>query len=94
MKSIFDYIHSFPFKNFLALPLICGLLWLMANVPALHDSCVVLLTLVVKYYYDSNTNSAAKDLTISKALDNAQQLPAVGSATPNVGKAENVTVNN
>ena len=92
MKPFFDYIKGFAFKNFLAMPLICGLLWLMANVPSLHDSCVVLLTLVVKYYYDTSNASSQKDATISKALDQAQQLPAVGQ--PNVGKADNVTVNN
>lgn len=70
-----DFIKHFAFKNLLATPLIIGLLWLMANVPAIHDSCVVLLTLVVKYYYDSSNSNAAKDATISKALDAAQKLP-------------------
>lgn len=70
-----DFIKHFAFKNFLAVPLIIGLLWLMADVPSLHDSCVVLLTLVVKYYYDNSTSQSAKDATISKALDTAQKLP-------------------
>lgn len=82
MSALFDYIKQFPFKNLLALPLITGLLWLMANVPQLHDSCVVLLTLVVKYYFDSSNSSAAKDATISKALTAAQNTPA----TPTDGK--------
>lgn len=81
MKPLFDYIQKFTFKNFLAIPLIVGLLWLMANVPSLHDSCVVLLTLVVKYYYDSSNSSTVKDATISQALNMAQQLPAVGNGT-------------
>lgn len=84
MKNFFDYIQKFAFKNFLAIPLISGLLWLMANVPSLHDSCVVLLTLVVKYYYDTNTSSSKKDETISNALDKAQQLPAI----PNTDKVQ------
>lgn len=70
-----DFVKHFAFKNVLAVPLIAGLLWLMANVSTLHDSCVVLLTLIVKYYYDSSTASLAKDQTISKALDTAQKLP-------------------
>lgn len=90
--KLLEQIHKFPFKNFLAIPLIYGLLWLMANVPSLHDSCVVLLTLVVKYYYDSNTSSAAKDATISKALDTAQMLPGPNQV-PNVGTAQNVNIN-
>lgn len=79
MKALFDYIRCFAFKNFLALPLISGLLYLMATVPALHDSCLVLLTLVVKYYYDTSTASAKKDETISQALTAAQNTPS----TPN-----------
>lgn len=95
MKPLFDYIHSFQFKNFFALPLTFGLLYLMENVPALHDSCLVLLTLVVKYYYDTGTASAKKDETISQALSAAQQLPAVSNgSSPIVGRADNVTVDN
>ncbi len=93
MKLVLDYIRVFPFKNFLAIPLIAGLLYLMVHVPSLHDSTVVLLTLIVKYYYDSTTNSSAKDATISRALDQAQQLPAVGTAaSPTVQNASNVTI--
>lgn len=76
MKSFFDYVKSFSFRNFLAIPLLYGLLWLMANVPSLHDSCVVLLTLIVKYFYDTSTQSAKKDETISQALTAAQNTPA------------------
>ncbi len=90
MKALFDYIQKFPFKNFLALPLIYGLFWVMANYPALHDSCIVLLTLVVKYYYDTSTASSKKDETISRALDQAQQLPAITS--PIVSNANSINV--
>lgn len=83
MKYFFDYIKSFAFKNLLAIPLIAGLLWLMANVPSLHDSCVVLLTLVVKYYFDTSNASSKKDETISNALTMAQQLPAITAPTVN-----------
>jgi len=82
MKDFFEYIKCFAFKNFLAIPLIVGLLWLMANVPALHDSCVVLLTLIVKYYYDSSNQSAKKDETISNALNAAQNTPATPNSNP------------
>lgn len=83
MKQFFDYIYSFQFKNFLAIPLITGLLYLMATVPALHDSCVVLLTLVVKYFYDTSNQSAKKDETIAGALTAAQNTPAVPVANNN-----------
>lgn len=77
MKTFFDYVQKFQFKNLLSLPLIAGLIWLMYTTPALHDSCIVLLTLVVKYYFDSSNQSAKKDETISNALTMAQQTPAV-----------------
>ncbi len=77
MKEFFDYVKCFPFKNFLALPLITGLLYVMITVPALHDSCIVLLTLVVKYFYDNSNSSSKKDETISAALDKAQNTPGV-----------------
>jgi hypothetical protein len=82
MNSFFTYTKSFPFKNILAMPLIGGLLYVMVTIPQLHDSCVVLLTLVVKYYYDSSVQSAKKDETISQALTAAQNTPA----TPVDGK--------
>ena len=66
-----------PFKNILAIPLIGGLMYTMITVPQLHDSCVVLLTLVVKYFYDTSNQSAIKDATISNALTAAQNTPAV-----------------
>lgn len=50
---------------------------LLKGTPALHDSCIVLLTLVVKYYYDTSMASSKKDETISSALDKAQQTPAI-----------------
>ena len=93
MKTLFDFLQKFPFKNFLAIPLIYGLFYLMANIPSLHDSCVVLLTLAVKYYYDSSTSSTTKDSTIAKALDTAQQLPgnpALGKST--VENADTVNI--
>lgn len=77
MKSFFDYLKSFPFKNLLAVFLIYELISLLQSTPNLHDSCIVLLTLVVKYFYDTSTASSAKDTTIAKALDNAQNTPAV-----------------
>lgn len=76
MKSFFDYIRCFPFKNILAMPLIGGLLYVMVTVPAMHDSCIVLVTLVVKYFYDTSNQSAKKDETISQALTAAQNTPA------------------
>ncbi|MDB5288593.1 MAG: hypothetical protein JWR05_3542 [Mucilaginibacter sp.] len=77
MKPLFDYLKYFQFKNLLAVFLIYYLVELLKNTPALHDSCIVLLTLVVKYYYDASTGSTKKDETISKALDNAQQTPGI-----------------
>lgn len=82
MKNFFDFLKCLPFKNVLALPLIGGLMYVMISVPSLHDSCIVLLTLVVKYFYDSSTGSAAKDATISKALDQAQNTPAIPVTNP------------
>lgn len=79
------YLFDIPFKNILAIPLIGGLLYVMVTVPALHDSCVVLLTLVVKYFYDTSSQSAVKDATISNALTAAQQTPAV-PVSPNPDK--------
>lgn len=86
MKSLFDYIKSFPFKNVLAMPLIWYLLHIMEMEPSLHDSCIVLLTLVVKYFYDSSNSSAAKDATISKALTVAQNTP--GTPTVNADSVD------
>lgn len=77
MNSLLNFLQCFPFKNALALPLIVGLLYVMATVPQLHDSCVVLLTLVVKYFYDTSSQSAKKDATIATALTAAQNTPAV-----------------
>lgn len=79
------FLLDIPFKNILAIPLIGGLLYVMVTVPALHDSCVVLLTLVVKYFYDTSSQSAVKDATISNALTAAQQTPAV-PVSPNPDK--------
>lgn len=75
MKQFFDYVRSFAFKNLNAVILEVMLTYVLVNVPALHDACVVLLTLIVKYFYDSSTASAKKDETISNALTMAQQLP-------------------
>lgn len=77
MKQFFDYIKAFAFKNLFAIFITWQLLDLLRNSPELRDLIIVLLTLIVKHFYDSNTGSAAKDATISKALDQAQQLPAV-----------------
>lgn len=77
MKEILDYIKCFQFKNFLAAPLIYGLIYLAINVPSLHDSCIVLVTLIVKYFYDNSNSSSKKDETISNALDKAQNTPGV-----------------
>ena len=79
MKSIFDYIKSFAFKNLFAIFLTWQLLDILRRSPELRDLIIVLLTLVVKHFFDSNTGSVAKDITISKALDNAHQLPAVNT---------------
>lgn len=76
MASISN-ITQVPFKNVLAIPLIGALIYTMIMVPNLHDSCVVLLTLVVKYFYDTSSQSAVKDATISNALTAAQNTPAI-----------------
>lgn len=76
MKQVFDYLKCFPFKNAFAVFLIWKLFDILQFVPALHDSCIVLLTLIVKYFYDTSMASGKKDETISKALDNAQMTPA------------------
>lgn len=83
MRSFFEYIKCFPFKNLLSVFLIYELIMLLKGTPSLHDSCIVLLTLVVKYYFDTSTGSTKKDETISKALDNAQQTPAIPVITDN-----------
>lgn len=75
MKAFFDYIRLFAFKNFNAVVLELSLLYVLVTVPAMHDAVLVLLTLIVKYFYDSSNSSAKKDETISKALTAAQQLP-------------------
>jgi len=93
MKAFFDYIKAFAFKNFFAFCLTGGLLYILLVSPQLRDLTIVLLTLVVKHYFDSNTGSMAKDITISKALDQAQQLPAAGASNPPmVGNADTVNV--
>jgi hypothetical protein len=75
--NLFTFAQQFAFKNILAMPLIGGLIYVMVTVPQLHDSCVVLLTLVVKYYYDNSAQSAKKDETIATALTVAQNTPGV-----------------
>lgn len=79
--NFLNFIQGFQFKNVLAPPLIAGLIYVMVTVPSLHDSCVVLLTLIVKYFYDTSNQSAKKDETISNALTAAQQTPAVPQTT-------------
>jgi len=81
MKSIFDYIQKFQFKNFLAMVAMFLLFHTLWEYQIYKDVILVLLTLLFKHYWDSNTGAASKDATISKALDQAQQLPAVGSPT-------------
>lgn len=77
MNDLYNFLKSIPFKNVLAIPLLSGLIYLMVYVPTLHDSIIVLLTLIVKYYYDTSTGATQKDATIAAALGNAQQTPAV-----------------
>lgn len=77
MKSFFEYIQKFTFKNFFALFLTTGLLYMLDTQPGLRDIMIVLLTLVVKYYFDTSNSSAKKDETIQQALTAAQQSPAV-----------------
>lgn len=91
MKSILDYLKNYPFKNFFALLLSWYLLKIMNEQPAMKDLLIVLLTLIVKHFFDSTTGSVAKDVTISKALDQAQQLPATGTGAT-VQNAETVNV--
>lgn len=79
MTSIFEYIKCFAFKNFFAFCLTGALLYLLKTEPQLRDIIIVILTLVVKYYFDTSNSANKKDDTISKALDQAQQLPAVNS---------------
>ncbi|MDB5032247.1 hypothetical protein [Mucilaginibacter sp.] len=81
MKQFFDYLKGFPFKNLLAVFLLWELINLLKTTPQLHDSCIVLLTLVVKYFYDTSNSSSKKDETISAALDKAQMTPAAPIAT-------------
>jgi len=92
MKHFFDYIKGFAFKNLFAIFLAWQLLRLLEIKPDLRDIIVILLTLIVKHFYDSNTTSVKKDETISKALDQAQQLPAVNSPAATT-ESGNVTVN-
>lgn len=79
MTAIFDYIKCFAFKNFFAFCLTGGLLYLLKTESGLRDIIIVLLTLVIKYYFDTSNSANKKDETISKALDQAQQLPPVNT---------------
>lgn len=76
MKTILDYIYKFAFKNAFAVFLVYYLFKILLTVASLHDSCVVLLTLIVKFFFDTSNASAKKDETISNALTAAQQTPA------------------
>lgn len=90
MKPLFDYIQKFQFKNFLAILAMLLLFHTLWVYQIYKDVILVLLTLLFKHYWDSNTGSTAKDATISKALDNAQQLPPTGQST--VQNADTVNI--
>lgn len=72
MKPFFEYIEKFSFKNIFALLLCYKMLDLLDEKSSLRDILIVLLTLIIKHYYDSNTGAVKRDETISKALDAAQ----------------------
>lgn len=60
------------FKNFLAVFVLAIMFYLLQTRPELRDSMFVLITLVIKHYFDSNTESHKKDTTIS---DMAKSIP-------------------
>lgn len=76
MKPFFDYIEKFHFKNLFALLLCYKMLDLLDAKSSLRDILIVLLTLIIKHYFDSNTGAVKRDETISKALDSAQAKTA------------------
>lgn len=77
MKPVLDYIKEFEFKNIFAFLLMYKMLDMLSKYPELRDLLIVLITLVVKHYYDSNTQSLAQNKTVSKALETAQAAPIV-----------------
>lgn len=54
---------------------------------SLRDILIVLLTLIIKHYFDSNTGAVKRDEVISQALTQAQ-----GKVSPTVENAETVNV--
>lgn len=86
MKTLFDYIKNFAFKNFFALLLVPYMLWMVKEDPTLKDLLIVLITLIIKHFFDSNTGSQKKDETISTLANNQQ----AGNTT--VQNAETVNV--
>lgn len=75
MKTIFDYIHKFKFKNFLALVTLPALLYMLYTETTLRDLLIVLVTLLFRYYWDSSTGTEKKDDTINnmaKSIPDAQ----------------------
>ena len=87
MKSLFDYIEKFQFKNLFALLLCYKMLSLLDEKSSLRDILIVLITLIIKQYFDSNTGAVKRDETINQALSQAQ-----GKVAPAVENAETVNV--
>lgn len=85
MKHIFDYIQRFKFKDAFAVFLIWRMLDILSKDPTLRDLLIVLITLIVKHFYDSNVGSSKKDETISTLANNQQT-----NQTPTVQNAETV----
>lgn len=87
MREFFKYIKEFPFKNLFALLLVYKLLAILESNPTLRDILIVLLTLIVKHYFDSNTGAEKRDATISKALGMTSSNPVVeNSEVTNIKK--------
>lgn len=81
MKLFFDYIKEFEFKNLFAILLTGGLIYLLATRNEIRSDCLILLTLIVKHFYDSNTSAVKRDATISKALESAQNTASQATVT-------------
>ena len=89
MKEFFKYIKEYPFKNLFALYLVYKLLSILEQNTSLRDILIVLLTLIIKHYFDSNTGAEKRDATISRALDknsSAQNVQDLNAENLNVKK--------
>lgn len=67
--NLFDWPKD-GFKNFLAVLVLLVMFGLLYVRTDLRDSMFVLITLVIKHYFDSTTGSQKKDDTINSMANN------------------------